>query len=368
MALDFPNAPTIGEKYPVTIEAGVPQYQWDGVAWMAAETPQELTYVKRAGDTMTGALTLPGNPTGPLEAATKQMVDTKLPIAGGTMTGNLTIGPTGTPPALTLTAGHGIPAYIIGSRNTLPRWIMRLCDETVEGGGNAGGNFDILRYDDAGNFIAPAFSLNRATGTATFGNINSASITATGNVAATGNVSAGGSVLSSSAFLATSANAVLAGLGGTIYLRPNGQGSGTGEATLDSAGKFIASMLSTKEGINGGLLCKTGHANTNSGNWANLFWNGNMQLYVDNTYVGQIAIASDYRVKKDVAALPSMWETIKALRPVKYTQADFDPPSAVKTAAKDYKPLFVADDKERWGFLAHEMQEMQLRIEALEAT
>ena len=265
-------------------------------------------------------------------------------------------------------SGHGIPAYIIGSRNTLPRWIMRLCDETVEGGGNAGGNFDILRYDDAGNFIAPAFSLNRATGTATFGNINSASITATGNVAATGNVSAGGSVLSSSAFLATSANAVLAGLGGTIYLRPNGQGSGTGEATLDSAGKFIASMLSTKEGINGGLLCKTGHANTNSGNWANLFWNGNMQLYVDNTYVGQIAIASDYRVKKDVAALPSMWETIKALRPVKYTQADFDPPSAVKTAAKDYKPLFVADDKERWGFLAHEMQEMQLRIEALEAT
>lgn len=49
--------------------------------------------VNKAGDTMTGALTLSGNPTVDLHAATKQYVDTnttnKLPLAGGTMTGSL---------------------------------------------------------------------------------------------------------------------------------------------------------------------------------------------------------------------------------------------------------------------------------------
>ena len=45
--------------------------------------------VNKAGDTMTGPLVLPGDPTQPLEAATKQYVDKMLPLAGGTMTGNL---------------------------------------------------------------------------------------------------------------------------------------------------------------------------------------------------------------------------------------------------------------------------------------
>ena len=49
--------------------------------------------VKKAGDTMTGPLVLPGNPMEPLQAATKQYVDAieeaKLDLAGGVMTGNL---------------------------------------------------------------------------------------------------------------------------------------------------------------------------------------------------------------------------------------------------------------------------------------
>jgi hypothetical protein len=46
-------------------------------------------FVQKTGDTMTGALTLPGNPTTALQAATKQYVDLHLPLAGGTMTGNV---------------------------------------------------------------------------------------------------------------------------------------------------------------------------------------------------------------------------------------------------------------------------------------
>jgi len=85
-----------------------------------------------------------------------------------------------------------------------------------------------------------------------------------------------------------------------------------------------------------------------------------MILYVDKTGLGTITIASDYRIKKDVIELPSTWETVKALRPIKYTQAEFNPPSAVKRTGKDYAPMFVADNKERWGFIAHELQETMI--------
>lgn len=55
--------------------------------------------VNKAGDTMTGPLVLPGDPTQPLEAATKQYVDQHgggasgdfLPLSGGTMTGPITL-------------------------------------------------------------------------------------------------------------------------------------------------------------------------------------------------------------------------------------------------------------------------------------
>jgi hypothetical protein len=58
----------------------------------------------------------------------------------------------------------------------------------------------------------------------------------------------------------------------------------------------------------------------------------------------QIATVSDHRTKKDIAPLDeSMWEKVQALRPVRYTQADYGP--------------FKADDQERWGLLAHELQE-----------
>lgn len=55
--------------------------------------------VNKAGDAMTGPLVLPGDPTQPMEAATKQYVDQHgggaggdcLPLSGGTMTGPLTL-------------------------------------------------------------------------------------------------------------------------------------------------------------------------------------------------------------------------------------------------------------------------------------
>jgi hypothetical protein len=94
-------------------------------------------------------------------------------------------------------------------------------------------------------------------------------------------------------------------------------------------------------------------------------------MWIDTTNLGTIAYTSDYRIKKDVADLPSKWDTVKALRPISYTLQDFNPPSEIKRrveeAAKNATrggeakpasgPFIVGDDIERWGFIAHELQE-----------
>jgi hypothetical protein len=63
--------------------------------------------------------------------------------------------------------------------------------------------------------------------------------------------------------------------------------------------------------------------------------------------------ACDYRIKEDVAPLASTWDHVKALRPIRYRQKEFSPPSVRAEALS----LIEADDRERWGFVAHELQE-----------
>jgi hypothetical protein len=71
MGINFPASPTVGQLHPDPAETGIPQYEWNGTVWVArSEAP--LTYVQRAGDTMTGLLMLSGNPVEPLHAVPKQ--------------------------------------------------------------------------------------------------------------------------------------------------------------------------------------------------------------------------------------------------------------------------------------------------------
>lgn len=61
---------------------------WDGSLWNSVAD----NYVLKSGDTMTGLLTLSGDPTSALHATTKQYVDNNfIGVAGGTMTGLLTL-------------------------------------------------------------------------------------------------------------------------------------------------------------------------------------------------------------------------------------------------------------------------------------
>lgn len=114
MALNFPNAPTVGQIHP---PSGSPQWVWDGVAWQSLTTnsaslpdapSDSKTYGRRNalwsqvlpinGGTLTGALTLSGDPLNDPQAATKSYVDKTLsggaflPTKGGTLTGGLHFG------------------------------------------------------------------------------------------------------------------------------------------------------------------------------------------------------------------------------------------------------------------------------------
>jgi hypothetical protein len=176
----------------------------------------------------------------------------------------------------------------------------------------------------------------------------------------------------------TVSGTVIGGAGGNLYLRPNGVGSGTWQAHFDGAtgglnGINFNPAANATLGVYANHRCKNGVSiagGSYGSNWFNMLWDGTkMILFVDNTNLGQIGASSDYRIKKDVADLPSTWDRVKALRPISYTQAEFTPPMSEETAnaqsdapetSEVKPPIFAADDIERWGFIAHELQDTLL--------
>ena len=103
-----------------------------------------------------------------------------------------------------------------------------------------------------------------------------------------------------------------------------------------------------------GYRCNTG------GSWGSyvfaINWPGG-GFYINNTYVGAVVV-SDYRAKKDVRLLPSMWDRVKMLKPVSYQHREYTPSHLAETAKNTGKPFVEADGIERWGFAAHELQDI----------
>jgi Chaperone of endosialidase len=165
-------------------------------------------FVPLAGGTMTGPLTLAADPAANLGAATKQYVDAKasaaLPtmagtaaagvsalfargdhvhptdtsrfaVAGGTITGAVNLTSAATALSINPPAGNGAqillnkPASgqansIAGYTNSSIRWQMQLGNGTAESGGNAGSDFGIYRYTDAGALVDAPLAITRSTG------------------------------------------------------------------------------------------------------------------------------------------------------------------------------------------------------------
>lgn len=100
-----------------------------------------------------------------------------LPISGGTLTGPLVINSTS---ALTISAPTNTDALVVYNRNAgrlagaqaqtsgAVRWNLLSANQDPETGANAGSNFQIQRFSDAGAYIDSVITINRASGVVDF--------------------------------------------------------------------------------------------------------------------------------------------------------------------------------------------------------
>lgn len=400
-ALDFPDAPALGDKYPVPHVAGVPDYMWDGEKWTSVEHAHELDltgFLPLAGGIMTGDIVLKGDPSAVLHPATKQYADKMLPLIGGTLSGPLT----GT--TLTLSGLLTVNANVIttgGLTASNPITGGSTVAAKQVGSGNA--NFPML--DNTGAQVAAVY-WNAAAKTVnfqTFGaqGINSANLwfESSGRVNVSGSfaaraggiscwVGSGGSAnfqclsadgATQNAAYYWSSNVVtlqnFTGVGGYLNIDANGNlnvsNSITAPGAINAGGNINAGTMTTSGQIRAGTALvsgtavqagtgyygKAGSSGAYGGNLWNYYWGGAaMQVWVDASNIGNMTVASDYRIKRNVAPLPSMWERAKRLRPISYQHQDYTPVNATPKDDGSVTPLVVGDDIERWGFIAHELQ------------
>ena len=128
MAMDFPASPTDGQTYS---PPGGPDYIYRTAsgAWEIQTSGSNSAFVAKAGDVMSGDLTI--------EKSNARLY---------------------------LNAAVGTNGLIIGQRGTSPRWAIYAPDSGAESGANVGSDFLIQRYNDAGVVIDAPLHISRATG------------------------------------------------------------------------------------------------------------------------------------------------------------------------------------------------------------
>lgn len=337
----------------------------------------------------TGRCVIGQAPVDPSDVATKAYVDATfggggpgyLPLTGGTLTGELIL------PLLTVNAPVGQQADISAKLDSSQRWIVRMTD-----------NFELHRYSNAGGFLGTPFTINRLTGAAAFANALTVTgaFTGAGFTLGTGSIanltapaanitnltSSGTFSLTTVACNALTANAITdlgtLTVSGTSYLQAVNCVGVTSTAVISTTTEYRANRgdnlivfrayaaaggvvrFNNVGGIipDYGFICKPGVLAGAGANWFNIHLSaGQPHLWIDATDYGVIMMTSDYRTKKDVAPLPSMWAKVKALNPISYTHQDYTPYGAEN-------PLITADDVERWGFKAHELQDTLVKSAA----
>ncbi|UPG87039.1 hypothetical protein L2Y94_06690 [Luteibacter aegosomatis] len=170
----------------------------------------------------------------------------KVSKAGDTMTGKLTV-KSGRPAVELNKLASGGEAYIAGFTNGAARWSAIFGDSGAESGADAGSDFQLQSYNDAGALKGAVLKFSRKTGDAIF----SASILCNGFIG------------SNQAATVVYANA------GTVYLRPSGGNSTAGQWTADAGGLLSGGSPGTavrgfqKYGIS--TFSATSNSNTDPG-------------------------------------------------------------------------------------------------------
>lgn len=159
MALNFPSAPTLGQKYPSPAVVGIPTYTWDGEKWttngaqIAYAPPAAATPLMDATPAVVGVANAYAR-----EDHVHPSDTSRVAKAGDAMSGPLAINK----------SASGQSSNINGQMAGVQRWTMRLGNTDPEGGANSGSNFAIESCADNGASLGTMFRLLRSTGEATF--------------------------------------------------------------------------------------------------------------------------------------------------------------------------------------------------------
>jgi hypothetical protein len=100
---------------------------------------------------------------------------TAYPRTGGTLDGPITVsrvaiidGGASGPSQLIMDTAAGGSRFLVGRTGASSRWMLQPGDTAAETGGNAGANFALSRYSDAGGFIDYPMRISRQTGVVDF--------------------------------------------------------------------------------------------------------------------------------------------------------------------------------------------------------
>lgn len=124
-----------------------------------------------------------------VQAALNELDGDKYDKTGGTVTGDITMSRNGAGAAASMhiTGDAGQLRRLFLETGGLTRWELR-CDNAAESGANAGSNFRLIRFDDAGVVIDVPLIVNRSTGAWTIAGATTfqSNLTVTGNLVVNG--------------------------------------------------------------------------------------------------------------------------------------------------------------------------------------
>ena len=314
-------------------------------------------------------------PTASAHAATKNYVDsTTVSLSGDTMTGNL-----GVNGSLSVGTGMAVvgPVGFTGSTGSMS--VASPGYQFVINSAGTAGDGAFMAFNRTGIFVS-TLGIN-TDNVLRYGGGSSGAVSwrvvheGLSNVLLPSNLFVGGGDIRVRAAAGANATFQLDDEAGTAkgYTRWDRT---SGNVQLANGGSSLQIAADGRINLGSGFVSRSGYGGAYGANNHNFSWNGTLHAWVDSSDLGIVTVTSDYRIKKDVTDLPGTWDTVKALRPIKYTQAQYTPQIEVQSrleraaaereqAAKDgrevkpapeLQPMFPADNIERWGFIAHELQ------------
>lgn len=318
-----PAVPKVGDRWvrPATGDEMVRVPTGDGAgAWIdpgASQIPLPLAIASGGTAGTTAAL-----------ARTNLGIDTELakylPLTGGTLSG---------PVAFNGVAG-ATSRYVVFQTAAKSRWTVSV-SSGAESGSNAGCDFAIGRWNDAGTWINDVVSIRRSTGDLTFGGGITTSMASNAFFQA-----------NCSAAPADNRNAWMINyVNGDVRIgRFNDAGTHTSGIVIQSGAPAVGTVGSVQAGVSGGGYWGKAGINGAYNNVTNQSWQSNSyHVWVDASDMGQVSFVCDERVKQNIVPLAFDAEKFLQIKPIEFE---------FKTVG-----IFVADGTRRWGFSAQNLVE-----------